>query len=466
MGDGGYDFDMVVIGSGPGGQRAAIQAAKLRRSVAIIERRAALGGVCIQQGTIPSKTLREAVLYLSGYRERSFYGESYSVKSQITMADLKSRCAQVIQHETEIVRHQLNRNGVEVIGGSARLTGPHTVHIDFSDRSGERTITAANIVLAVGTTPSHPAGVEVDGVRILDSDGVIALDHIPRTVAVIGAGVIGCEYAAMLATLGVRVTLVDSRPRLLPFIDGEVAGALEYQFRSNRMAMRLGETVANVERNEGGVLIHTESGKQIVAECAIFCAGRRGATDSLGLDSVGVVPDARGLLAVDADYRTTADHVFAVGDVIGFPSLASTSMEQGRAAALHAFGLPVHSDPAHAPYGIYTIPEISMVGQTEDELTAAGVPYEVGVAQFKEIARGQIIGDSTGMLKLLFHLDTHALLGIHIIGEGASELIHVGQAVLALGGTVEYFVNTVFNYPTLAEAYKVAALAGLNRLVA
>jgi NAD(P) transhydrogenase len=466
MGDGGYDYDMVVIGSGPGGQRAAIQAAKLRRRVAIVERRPSLGGNCITQGTIPSKTLREAVLYLSGYRERAFYGESYSVKSRITMADLQARCGHVIQHETEIVRHQLRRNGVEVIAAGARLDGPHRVHLGYSDGSGERSLSVGTIVLAVGTSPSHPAGVEVDSVRVLDSDGVVALAQIPHTAIVVGAGVIGCEYASMLATLGVRVTLVDSRPRLLPFIDGEIAGALEYQLRSNRLAMRLGETVAHVERNEGGVVIQTESGKQIVAECAVFCAGRRGSTGSLGLDSVGITPDPRGLIPVDAEYRTTAENIYAVGDVIGFPSLASTSMEQGRAAALHAFGMPVFLDPAHAPYGIYTIPEVSMVGRTEEELTAAGVPYEVGVAQFKEIARGQIIGDSTGMLKLLFHLETHALLGVHIIGEGASELIHVGQAVLALGGTVDYFVNAVFNYPTLAEAYKVAALAGLNRRVA
>jgi NAD(P) transhydrogenase len=460
-----YDYDLLVIGSGPAGQKAAIQAAKLRKRVAVVERRSVVGGVCINTGTIPSKTLREAALYLSGYREHAFYGASYAVKQTITMADLLARCQYVIEHENDVIRHQMVRNGIEVIGADASFAEPHTVHLRSLDGHGSRDVTAGAVVIAAGTTPVAPPDVPLDGRHVVDSDGILTLEQVPRTLVVVGAGVIGCEYAAIFATLGVRVTLIDARPQLLPFVDRELVDALEYHLRTNRVLLRLGETVSRLQVTEDGrVWVGMASGKQVIAECALFCAGRRGATESLNLEVVGVTTDRRGQIEVNEHYQTAVPHIYAVGDVIGFPSLASTSMEQGRLAACHAFGVRTTSRPEYYPYGIYTIPEISMVGKTEEELTSEGVPYEIGKAQYKEIARGQIIGDSTGVLKLIFHFETRKLLGVHIIGDGASELVHVGQAVLAFGGTIDYFVNTVFNYPTLAEAYKVAALDGINRL--
>jgi NAD(P) transhydrogenase len=462
---GPYDYDMVVIGTGPGGQKAAVQAAKLHKRVAIVERRAEVGGVCINTGTIPSKTLREAVLYLSGYRERGFYGAAYSVKTAITPADLLSRCQAVMNQETDVIKLQMMRNGVDVMLASASFTDEHTVHLHYIDGRGERDVTAESIVIAVGTTPRPPPGISLDDNRVLDSDGILRVARIPRTCAIIGAGVIGCEYASVFSVLGVRVTLVDGREHMLPFVDREIAHALEYRLRGERVSLRLGEDITHVEQTEdGGVRLFTESGKQIHAEAVMYCAGRQGAVGDLNLAAAGLSADERGLLAVNEHCQTAVPHVYAVGDVIGFPSLASTSMQQGRLAARHAFGLSTVDLPQHFPYGIYTIPEISMVGSSEEELTAAGVPYEVGKALYREIARGQIVGDHHGMLKLLFHLDTHALLGVHIIGEGATELVHVGQAVLSFGGTIDYFADAVFNYPTLAEAYKVAALDGLNRL--
>jgi NAD(P) transhydrogenase len=464
MGDSTYDYDLLVLGTGPGGQKAAIQAAKLNKRAAIVERRF-VGGVCLNTGTIPSKTLREATLYLSGYRERGFYGAAHMVKSTITPADLASRCAVVMHQEMDVVKHQMMRNGVDLISAVASFVGPHTVRLCYVDGIGERTVTAEYIVIATGTIPAQPPGVTLDHAAVLDSDDILSVDRIPRTVAVVGAGVIGCEYASIFAVLGARVTLIDGRAHLLSFIDREVAHALEYRMRGDRVSMRLGETVSLIEHTEdGGICVHTASAKQIHAEAVMYCAGRRGATADLNLASVGIEAGERDLLPVDEHFRTAVPYIYAVGDVIGFPSLASTSMQQGRLAARHAFGLPTAVTQDVFPYGIYTIPEISMVGKTEEELTAAGVPYEVGKAHYREIARGQIIGDSNGMLKLLFHIDTHELLGVHIIGEGATELVHVGQAVIAHHGTIDFFADSVMNYPTLAEAYKVAALDGLNRL--
>jgi NAD(P) transhydrogenase len=463
--DGPFDYDLLVIGSGPGGQKAAVQAAKLDKRVGIVERRAEVGGVCINTGTIPSKTLREAVLYLSGYRERGFYGAAYTVKAMITPSDLLSRCDAVMRQERDVILHQLRRNGVELIGAAAHFAGPHRVHLQYNDGRGEREVTAGYVVIATGTVPRPPPGVELDDHSVLDSDGILRVTRIPRSGVIIGAGVIGCEYASILAVLGTRVTLIDTREHLLPFVDREIAHALEYRLRSDRVSIRLGETVELVEHTEdGGVRVYTASGKQIHADAVMYCAGRQGATAELCLDTVGLQAVNRGLLEVNEHCQTEVPYVYAVGDVIGFPSLASASMQQGRVAARHAFGMPVPDRPDHFPYGIYTIPEISMVGASEEELTASGVPYEVGKAHYREIARGQILGDQSGMLKLLFHLHTHELLGVHIIGEGAAELIHVGQAVLTFGGTVDYFAEAVFNYPTLAETYKVAALDGLNRL--
>ena len=462
-----YDYDVLVIGSGPAGQRAAIQAAKLDKRVALVERKSVVGGVCINTGTIPSKTLREAVLYLSGYRERGFYGASYTVKQNITMDDLLVRTQHVIRHEIDVTRHQLQRNRIEVLSGTASFLGPHTILIQGVDGQ-QRQLSSEFAIIAVGTEATKDPHIPFDGRSIYISDDILCQDRLPRSITVVGAGVIGAEYTTIFAALGVRVTLIDKRNRLLPFIDEEITDALTYQMRENRVTLRLGEEVSGIESftDEHGerVRIHLASGKNIVTDKALYSIGRTGATSHLNLDAAGVPIDDRGRITVNEYYQTVVPHIYAVGDVIGFPSLASTSMEQGRLSACHAFGVPAKSVPELFPYGIYTIPEISTVGRNEEELTQKGVPYEVGKARYKEIARGQIIGDSIGLLKLIFHQETRDLLGAHIIGEGASELIHIGQAVLAFNGKVDYFINTVFNYPTLAECYKTAAFDGINRL--
>jgi NAD(P) transhydrogenase len=464
-----YDYDLLVIGSGPAGQRAAIQAAKLHKRVAIVERKASLGGVSVNSGTIPSKTLREAVLHLSGYRERGVYGASYAVKANITIGDLLFRTAHVIRHEIDVIRHQLTRNGVELIGAEAAFVDAHTLRLNFlAGAHGQDTVTAKFIIVATGTTATRDTHIPFDGQRIFVSDDVLTLEHLPRTLTVVGAGVIGCEYASIFATLGIRVTLIDMRKRLLPFVDGEIVEALAYHLRENRVTLRLGEEVSGIEPTEdaGGkhVRINLASGKQVLSEAAMHSVGRTGNTQNLNLAAACLAADDRGRIKVNEHYQTAVPNIYAVGDLIGFPSLASTSMEQGRLAASHAFGVTTKSVPELFPYGIYTIPEISMVGMTEEELTEEGVPYEVGKAQYREIARGQIIGDTSGLLKLVFHRELRELLGVHIIGEQAAELIHIGQAVLAFGGTLDYFIDTVFNYPTLAECYKNAAFDGINRL--
>ena len=463
-----FDYDMLVIGSGPAGQRAAIQSAKLDKRTALVERKGVLGGVCINSGTIPSKTLREAVIYLSGYRLRSIYGESYTVKQNITMEDLLFRTDSVIRHEIDVTRHQLQRNGVEMINAEAAFVDPHTLRLKMVDHAGERNVTAANVLISTGTEATRDPKIPFDGQNIFVSDDILTLKKLPRTLAVIGAGVVGCEYASIFSALGVRVTLIDRSRRLLPFVDAEVVESLDYHLRQNRMTLRFNEVVSGIELVENGadsrVKIHLASGKEIVAEKALYSIGRTGATSKLNLEGAGLKADDRGRLKVNEHYQTEIPHVYAAGDVIGFPSLASTSLEQGRLAACHAFGVEAKSTPALFPYGIYTIPEISYVGMNEEELTAANVPYEMGKASYREIARGQIIGDSIGMLKILFHRETREVLGVHIIGESASELVHIGQAVMALGGKIDYFVNTVFNYPTLAECYKNAAFDGVNRL--
>ena len=463
-----YDYDMLVIGSGPAGQRAAIQSAKLGKRTALIERKGVLGGVCINSGTIPSKTLREAVIYLSGYRLRSIYGESYVVKQNITMDDLLFRTEYVIRHEIDVTRHQLQRNGVEMINAEAGLIDAHTLRLTMVDHAGERAVTAANVLIATGTEATRDPKIPFDGQNIFVSDDILGLKKLPRTLTVVGAGVVGCEYASIFSALGVRVTLVDRARRLLPFVDAEVVESLDYHLRQNRMTLRFCEVVSGIELAQNGadtrVKIHLASGKEIVAEKALYSIGRTGATGKLNLEAANLKADDRGRLKVNEHYQTEVPHIYAAGDVIGFPSLASTSLEQGRLAACHAFQVEAKSTPALFPYGIYTIPEISYVGKNEEELTAANIPYEMGKASYREIARGQIIGDSIGMLKILFHRETRELLGVHIIGESASELIHIGQAVMSLGGKIDYFVNTVFNYPTLAECYKNAAFDGVNRL--
>ena len=462
------DYDLLVLGSGPAGHRAAMQAAKLGKKTAIVEHKAVVGGACINTGTIPSKTLREAVLHLSGYRERSIYGASYTVKKDITIADLLVRTDNVIANELDVNRHQLQRNRVDLLQAEGTFVDPHTVRLSGLDGHGHWDVTADKIIIAVGTQTTKDSHVEFDGQKIFTSDDILDLKEIPRSIVIIGAGVIGLEYGTIFAALGVRVTVIDKRPRLLTFVDFEVIDTLVYQMRQNRMTLRLGEEVSGIERfsDERGerVRVMLASGKQIQAESALYSIGRTGATGNLNLDEIGLKVGDRKLLSVNENFQTEVDNIYAVGDVIGFPSLASTSMEQGRIACCHAFGEKAESVPNLLPYGIYTIPEISIVGQSEETLTEAGIPYEVGKASYKEISRGQIIGDQIGLLKLLFHRDTRQLLGIAILGEGATELIHIGQAALSLGGTIDYFVETVFNYPTLAECYKTAAFDGINRL--
>ncbi len=463
-----YDYDLLVVGSGPAGQRAAIQAAKLGKSVAVAERKTVVGGVCINTGAIPSKSLREAVLYLSGARLKGVYGASYTVKDHIRIEDLTFRTDHVVRNEIEVIRDQLHRNGVQLMAAGATFLGPHELNLDMVDGGAQRRITAERIVIATGSGSYDDGKSGVDGRTVLLAEHIMDLDYLPRTMAVVGAGVIGCEYACIFAALGVRVTLVDKRDRVLPFVDGEIIETLSYQLRQERAILRLGEEVTGIERSGNGqrpgVMIKLASGKQIAADKVLYAAGRTGATDSLNLKAAGIGADDKGRLSVNEHYQTDVPHIYAVGDVIGFPSLASTSMEQGRYAALHAFGREAHHVPELFPFAIFTIPEISMVGRTEEELTEQGVPYEVGKAYYREIARSHIIGDTSGLLKLIFHLETRKLLGVHIIGEGASEIVHIGQAVLTFGGTVDYFLDTVFNYPTLAECYKTAALDGLNRL--
>ena len=456
-------YDLIVIGSGPGGQRAAIQAAKFGKKAALVEKLEVIGGTAINTGTIPSKTMREAVLHLSGFYYQSIYGVSYRVKDQITMADLSFRAQHVIKTEIDVIRAQLARNGIEVVTGIASFMDPF--HIQVVGSLGQSEYEAQYIVIATGTKPAISPLVPFNNRTIINSDQILQMPEIPKTMIVVGGGVIGVEYTCMFATLGVRVILVEKRPRLLEFADSEMVEALSYHLRDRRVTLRLNEEVESVEETpDNGVAANLKSKKRIAGEALLYAVGRQGNVDELNLAAAGLEADDRGRIPVDADYRTKQSHIFAVGDVIGFPSLGSVSMEQGRIAAAKAFGLPVHSNPALYPYGIYTIPEISFIGKTEEQLTDAGVPYEVGIAYFREIARGQIRGDTTGRLKLIFQPDTKELLGVHIIGEGASELLHIGQAVIALKGTMEYFVDTVFNYPTLAECYKAAAFNGLNKL--
>jgi NAD(P) transhydrogenase len=464
MNNNSFDVDLLCIGSGPAGQRCAVQAAKLGRRVAVIEKQRCIGGVCIETGTIPSKTFREAV--------RRFYSRpgleaSGVAKARIrpTMEQLVGHVGRVIEREIEIVQDGLTRNDVEIIRGRASFVDEHTVQLESFD--GRRRIRARNILIAVGTRPGDAPGIAPDGTTITTSDTVLDLEKLPQTMAVVGAGVIGIEYASMFAALGVQVTVIDQRPRPLEFLDAELVDELIHQLRKSNVTFRCGEAVARVDVAEAPQrkgLIQLESGKHIVADVILYSAGRVGATDSLNLEAIGVKPDSRGRLSVDDHYRTPVPHVYAAGDVIGFPALAATSSEQGRLAACHMFGVPAQPMGTHFPVGIYSIPEVSMVGATEQELTKQKIPYETGVARYKEISRGQIVGDESGMFKMLFHRDDRRLLGCHCIGSGATELIHVGQAVLGLGGGLDYFLNTVFNYPTLAECYKVAAYNAANKL--
>ncbi|HKD81080.1 MAG TPA: Si-specific NAD(P)(+) transhydrogenase [Candidatus Angelobacter sp.] len=457
-------YDLVVIGSGPAGQKAAICAAKLRKKVAIVERTRTVGGVCVHTGTIPSKTLREAVLYLSGLRQRSFYGRGYAVKDHIAMQDLVFRAQAVMAREIEVIKAQLRRNQVNTLEGTARFLDEHSVEVVRDDAS--LVVRGDNILIACGTRPAHDAQMPVDGKRIFDSDQVHLLDELPRELVVVGAGIIGLEYASMFAAVGVRVTLLDQRPVLLDFADREIVESLCFQLRQLGTVFRLGEKVVSIgiDDERDRVFGRLESGKTVHGQAMLYSIGRQANSDQLNLQAAGLTSDSRGKLTVNEHFQTAVSHIYAAGDVIGFPALASTSMEQGRLASCHMFGKPSTMNSQQVPYGIYSIPEISMVGWTEEQLTQQKAPYEVGRARYAELAKGQMLGDDQGMLKILFNPDNLQLLGVHAIGDRAAEIVHIGQAVLALNGTMEYFRDAIFNYPTLAEAYKVAALDGLNKL--
>ncbi len=456
--------DVLVIGSGPAGQRAAIQAAKLGRSVAVVERTTMLGGVCINTGTIPSKALREAILQLTGKRGRFYYEPAPNSSTNFTIQELVSQCQHIIRAEQMVILEHFQKNGITMLWGNAFFEDPHTVRVAHS--TGSELVQAREaIILAVGTVPARPPHIPFDDHRVVDSDSFLRMPSLPRSLIIVGGGVIGTEYACMMNTLGVRVILVEARTRLLDFVDEEISEALQYHMRSADITLRLGEKVSEVRVLSNGLVEATlASGKHLRAEALLYCIGRQGATATLGLEQIGLETDARGRIPVNERFQTAIPHIYAVGDVVGFPALASTSMEQGRVAACYACGEPVPPSCPLFPYGIYTIPEIAMVGKTEAQLTAEGVPYEVGVAHYREVARGQLLGDTRGMLKMLIHEQTREILGVHAIGTGATELIHIGQLAIAFRAKVDYFLQAIFNYPTLAECYKVAALNGSNKL--
>ena len=458
------NFDLIVIGSGPGGQRAAVQAAKLGKNVAVVERRQVVGGVTAHTGTIPSKTMREAVLYLSGWKEKGFYGQGYQVKDEITAADVIHRLNATVNQQIEIIQHQLRRNRIKTLMGTGSFIDPNTIMVT-DDAGNEVHCRADNLVIATGTIPQRPDGISFDEHQIIDSDGILGIQDIPGTMTVIGAGVIGVEYASIFSALDTRVTVIDARESMLDFIDRDVVSEFRHDLQSRGIRLRLGEQVDGIVQGESGRPVTLlAGGAQIKSDLVMVAAGRRGATDLLNLDNAGLEADPRGRLSVNDKHQTKVPHIYAVGDVIGFPALASTSAEQGRLAACHAFDVPAESTPELFPFGIYAVPEISMVGKTEQELKEAGIPFEAGIARFRETARGQIQGRPDGLLKMMFGLEDWRLLGVHIVGEGATELIHIGQAVMAYHGGLNYFVSAVFNYPTLAEAYKVAALDAWNRI--
>ncbi|KQS63213.1 pyridine nucleotide-disulfide oxidoreductase [Rhizobium sp. Leaf371] len=458
-------YDLIVVGSGPAGRRAAIQAAKLGKKVVVIEQGKRVGGVSVHTGTIPSKTMRETALNLSGWRERGFYGRAYRVKEQISAEDLRRRLLITLDHEVEVLEHQFARNRVQHLRGRASFVDATTMQIAKED--GEvMQITGRSILLAVGTKPFRPDYIPFDGKTVLDSDELLDIEELPRSMAVIGAGVIGIEYATIFSALDTAVTIIDPKSTMLDFIDKEIVEDFIYQLRDRNMKLHLGQKADKVERMpDGRCQITLDSGRVIICEMVLFAAGRMGATETLNLAAAGLQADSRGRLSVNPEtFQTSVPNIYAAGDVIGFPSLASTSMEQGRIAARVAVGAIAKEPPKFFPYGIYAVPEISTCGLTEEEVKTRGIPYECGIARFRETSRGHIMGLDSGLLKLIFSLKTRRLLGIHIVGEGATELVHIGQAVLNLKGTVEYFVENTFNYPTLAEAYKIAGLDAWNRM--
>jgi NAD(P) transhydrogenase len=460
-----HHYDLVVIGSGPGGRRAAIQGAKFGKNVLVVEKGRRVGGVSVHTGTIPSKTLRETALNLSGWRERGFYGRSYRVKQDITAEDLRKRLHMTLNHEVEVLEHQFTRNAVHTIKGAARFIDPNTIEITLDDGAILR-YSGDKFVLAVGSQPYRPSYVPFDGKTVFDSDDILELARMPKSLAVVGGGVIGVEYATIFSALDVPVTLIEARETILDFVDQELVAELMHDLRDRGIVLRMGCTIKTVKKGKGGgCTITMENGRIVRCDMILFAAGRSGATDALNLDAVGLKADDRGRLVVNSQtFQTEVPHIYAAGDVIGFPSLASTSMEQGRIAACHALDEAAFAPPEFFPYGIYAVPEISTVGLSEEEVKERKIPYEVGIARLRETSRGHIMGLNSGMMKMIVDLKTRKLLGVHIVGEGATELIHIGQAVLNLGGPLEYFVENTFNYPTLAEAYKIAALDAWNRM--
>jgi NAD(P) transhydrogenase len=459
-----HEFDLICIGSGPAGQRAAVQASKLGKRVAVVEKQASVGGVCIETGTIPSKTFREAVrrLYVQDHSES---GGSHAGPVRPTMERLMRQVAGVVGRESQVVHDSLARNDIKMFQGAARFVGPNELVI--SGFNGDETLRAKKFLIGVGTRPAESRGVTLDGEIAVTSDSLLNLKRLPRSVVVVGAGVIGIEYASMFAALGLKVTVVDKRPRPLEFLDHEIVDELIHQLRKVDVTFRCGDGLKSLEITGGDrkqALLELESGKFLIAEMVLISTGRVGCTEGLGLEVVGLSADDRGRIKTDAHFQTAVPHIYAAGDVIGYPSLAATSSEQGRLAALHMFGEETAPLGDRFPIGIYSIPEISMMGETEEALTAKKVPYETGIARYNETARGQILGDHSGMFKMIFHRDTEKLLGVHCIGSGATELVHIGQAVMLLGGGLDYFINSVFNYPTLAECYKIAALNAYNKI--
>ncbi len=460
-----FDYDLIVIGSGPGGQKAAIQATKLGKRVLIVDSNPKVGGVCLHDGTIPSKSFREAILHLSGYRERTHYGKAYRVKQNVEMQDLTSRCGSIVNDIEQTIRSQLSRNGAEVIHGTGGLVDQNTVRVKNCKK--EQQMSAEFVVIATGTRPFRPKGFEFDGVAVHDSDTVLHMKELPRSLTVVGGGVIGCEYGSMFAALGIKVTIVEARSSLLGFVDHELTDTLAYKLREQKVSIVLNDKVVRCKRSpDGRAVTYLESGKRIVSDMMLVSAGRSGNIEALGLENAGVEATPRGLITVNEHFQTTTENIYAVGDVVGPPALASTAIEQGRRAACHAFGLAEAVSHLPIPYGIYTIPEISGVGKTEFELSQSKVPYEVGVARFSEVERGRIIGEDSGVLKILFHRGTLQLLGVHVIGDNAAEMVHIGQMVMGLGGTIDFLARSVYNYPTLSQSYKTAALDGLNKVIA
>jgi NAD(P) transhydrogenase len=456
-------YDLVVIGSGPAGEKAALQAAYFGKRVALIERDTLLGGASAHTGTLPSKTFRETALYLSGYHARELYGLSLSVEPNAEVAALVARKSAIGAAAALSTRHRLEAHRVEVIRGRARFLDPHTVEVESA--TGTRTIAGEYLLIATGSSPVRPSDIDFSDPDINDSDGILAIDRLPDRMLVLGGGVIGCEYASMFAALKVKVTLVDARPDLLPFLDEELVADLRRAMEKLGVTFRLGQKWTRVGRQRTQIVVALEDGSTLAADKLLYAAGRGGNTAGLGLEKLGLAADARGNLAVNAHYQTAVEHVYAAGDVVGFPALASTSMEQGRIAACHAFEITYKQALSTLlPFGIYTIPEVSCVGETEQGARQKGLPFVVGRASFRDLARGQITGDLEGKTKLVVNALDRRILGVHVIGERASELVHIGQAVMACKGTVDTFIDLVLNVPTLAESYKYAAYSALQAL--